>query len=143
MGKIPAKYRKKAKVVGGENTGPQVTDITETPKVKGKREGASDAGERASAGELEKKKAAVYGGKDAKVWRDEFGRNRADLKAAEKQLVELRSRMSDTSKMSRVEYLTLQNTVRQVEYRVLELRKNQDALNESADKAGVPAELRE
>jgi hypothetical protein len=117
--------------------------MNDSPKVKEQKEGAGDGNQLTPATALEKKKKADYGGKKGKEWREDFGRTRADLKAAEKQLQELRSRMTDTSKMSRGEYLSLQNTLKQVEFRVLELQKKLDSLNAIADKSEVPPELRE
>ncbi len=144
LSKVPSKYRKKVKVIGGENTGePLITESNDSPKVKAQKEGVADKDGLTPAAALEKKKTINYGGKKGSEWRESFGRTRADLRAAEKQLAELRSRMTDTSKMSRGEYLSLQNTLRQVEFRVLELRKNLESLNDLADKAEVPPELRD
>lgn len=142
-GKIPKKYRKKAKVVGEEGSAPPATiEIKEEPKAKQKTtDGETPKVEDSK--EKQGKKKVLYDGKDGDVWKTDLGKLRADLKAAEDQLVETRGRMNDTSKMSRTEYLSLYNSIKDMENRVLVLRKKLDTLNEAAAKAGVPADLRQ
>ncbi|UFS69673.1 DUF4124 domain-containing protein [Geomonas sp. RF6] len=135
LGKVPPKYRKKAKLIGEESGAPQVTEETEPAKGKG-----AEGKGKGSEARAEKK---VYGGKDEKVWREEFGRANADLKAAEKDEAELRARISDTSRMSRTEYLTIQNSLKHAEFRVQDLKKKLDQLNARADKADLPGDLRQ
>jgi hypothetical protein len=131
LGKVPKKYRKRAKVTGGDDTGaPQVTESAEPAKAKPK------------ADEPDKAKK-LYGGKEENVWRKDFLNLRLDLQHAESEASELRGRLSDTSKMSRSEYLALQNTLKHAENRVQQLQKKQDLLRESADRLGVPAEFRQ
>jgi hypothetical protein len=50
--------------------------------------------------------------------------------------------MADGSKISRGEFLSLQNTQRDLDVRIEKAKKKLDALNEAADNAGVPAEFR-
>ena len=147
LGKVPKKYRKKARVVGEEEPAPAVVqEEKEKPAVQKQTEGVrGDAPqgdkEGAPAAKLDMK--AVYGGKEASAWKSEFGGINADLKASEKQLVEFRNRVKDTTGMSRSEYLNIQSTLKSLEYTVLGLRKKLDDLKQEADKAGVPAELME
>jgi Domain of unknown function (DUF4124) len=147
LGKVPKKYRKKARIIGEEEpAAAEAPEGKEQPAVQQQTEGgrgqAPQAGkEAAPAAKVNKK--AVYGGKDASDWKSEFGGINADLKANEKQLVEFRNRLKDTSGMSRSEYLSIQNTIKSLEYTVLGLRKKLDDLKQEADKAGVPAELME
>jgi hypothetical protein len=142
LGSIPKKYRKKAKAVGvEEEAAPAVPrerkeEVTPVPKVK-----ATESAEEQPVAEKKEFKK-IYGDKTAAAWKSEFGQLNADTKAAEDQLVELRAKLSDTSKMSRSDYLSFQKTIRNVEERILGLRKKRDALNEDANKAEVPAELR-
>ncbi|KAF0221177.1 MAG: hypothetical protein FD174_675 [Geobacteraceae bacterium] len=142
-GKIPKKFRKKAKVVGEEDTAPPTAiETKEEPKFGQKAGDSVDTKTNATKGKQEKKKT-VYDGKEGEAWKADFGKLRADLKASEEQLVEARGRMNDTSKMSRNEYISLHNTIKAIENRVLELRKKLDSLDEAATKAGVPADLRQ
>jgi len=64
------------------------------------------------------------------------------VKSLEEQSEGIKERMADGSKVSRGEYLTLQNTQRDLEVRIEKARKKLDALNAAADKAEVPAEFR-
>lgn len=144
LGSVPKKYRKKVKVLGGdEGNAPQVTEIDEPTKGKVKGEDKKDNPKESVAAGKEGKKKVVYGGKDEAAWKADFGKLKADIKASEEQLNDTRTRMNDSSKMSRSEYLSLQYTVKDIEHRLTELRKKLDALNESAAKAGVPPELHE
>ena len=139
LGKVPKKYRKKVKIVGEEEFPPQEANVGEgKPAVKIKAEGAREPKEKAPAVQQ-----AVYGGKDAKAWQLEYKSLDADVKAAEKQLVEIRNRMKDTSGMSRTEYLNLQSTIKSLESSVLERRKKLDDFKKEAGTAGVPADLME
>ena len=142
LGNVPPQFRKKAKVLGAEEetTPPAAGETKEEPKPPLQ---PKESGRTAEKPAVEKKELQkTYGGKSAETWKAEFGQLNAEVKAAEDQLVELRSRLGDLSKMSRGEYLTIQNTIRNSENRVVGLRKKRDALNQEADKAEVPADLR-
>ena len=52
-------------------------------------------------------------------------------------IADLHARLGDTSKRSRAEYLGLQNTLKQDEFRAQEQRKKVEQLREKAEKAGV------
>ena len=110
------------------------------PTVKGK--GTGEPNKETPAIKQDKKKA-MYGGKDAGAWKSEFESLNAEVKAAEKQLVEYRGRLKDTSGMSRSEYLSIQSTIKSLENSVLIRRKKLDELKSEAEIAGVPAELME
>ena len=139
LGNVPKKYRKKVKIVGeDELPSPEANVGNGKPAVKEKTEGSREPKEKAPAAQQ-----GVYGGKDAKVWKSEFNSLDGDVKAAEKQLVEMRNRMKDTSGMSRTEYLNIQSTIKSLELSVLERRKKLDDFKKEADTAGVPAGLME
>jgi hypothetical protein len=142
LGNVPPKYRKKARVVGAEDeTAPPATSETkEAAKPAQKPEGTGQTPEQPAAEKKDLKKA--YGGKSAEAWQAEFTKINGDIKAEEVQLVQLRGRLSDIGKMSRVEYLSILNTIKNSENRILGLRKKRDALNEEANKAEVPADIR-
>ena len=147
LGKVPKKYRKKARIVGGEEPAPaEVQEEKDKPAVQTQTEvgrGESPQANKAVAPAAKIDMKAVYGGKDASAWKSEFAGINADLKAYEKQLVENRDRLKDTSGMSRSEYLGIQNTLKSLEYTILGQRKKLDDLKQEAGKAGVPAELME
>lgn len=127
-GNVPVKYRKKVKVLGDESGAPETTIISEQPKVKNRSD---------------EKGKKLYGGRDETAWRTDFMNAKGDLKQARSELADLRERLGDTSKMSRTEYLTLQNTIKFNEGRLQQLQKKLDALQQSADKLGVPQEFRQ
>jgi hypothetical protein len=147
LGSVPKKYRKNVKIIdGNEAAVPQVTDIDESSKGKAKAKAdvnnETKDGDGATAGK-ERNKKTVYAGKDETVWKAEFRKLNADIRASEEQLDEINARLSDPSKLSRSEFVSLQNTVKNIDYRLKELRKKLDTLDEAATKAGVPAELRD
>jgi hypothetical protein len=147
LGKVPKKYRKKARIVGEEEpAAAEVPEGKEQPAVRKQTEGGrgeAPQGNKVGAPIAKEDKNAVYGGKDANAWKSEFAGINAELKANEKQLVENRNRVKDTSGMSRSEYLSIQYTLKSLENTVLGLRKKLDDLKQEAGKAGVPAELME
>jgi hypothetical protein len=130
LGKVPKKFRKRAKVLGGEDSTPQTTILPETSAEKPK-------------GEEGQKAKKLYGGRDEVAWRKDFISVRRELQQAEADVAELRGRLNDTSRMSRSEYLAIQNTINHNEVRVRGLQKKLDLLQDSADRAGVPAEFRQ
>lgn len=134
LGKVPKKYRKKVKVLGAEESGtPQITDTVESVKGKGK-----DAAGQPSAGK--DKKGA--GTKDDTALRTEYLTAKANLQAMETNVTDLKARIADSSKMSRSEFLSLQNTLKQEEYRVAEQKKRLDLLRENAARSGVNLDAR-
>jgi len=123
LGKVPKKYRKKVKVLGADESGaPQVID----EPVKGKSKETA----------VQKEKNAPAG-KGETGLRGEYAVAKANLQATEDELTDLRRRVGDTSKMSRTEYLSLQNTIKQEEFRAQEQKRKLESLREAAKKAGV------
>ncbi|WP_129125727.1 DUF4124 domain-containing protein [Geomonas oryzae] len=128
LGKVPKKYRKKAKRLGvDEEPVKIINDAPAEPKAK---KDEPEAGKK------------LYGGKDEAAWRREFSQAEFNLKNAESDLATLKGRLRDTSTMSRSEYLSIQNSIRYAEDRVQAQRKRLELLQESADRLGVPAEYR-
>ena len=137
LGKVPKKYRKKARIIGGDNA--EAPPPAEAPEQK---PAAGGVPKDAAAPVPEKDREKVlYGGKEGAEWSREFATVRAELKSSEDQLVDTRKRMDDTSGMSRNEYLSLQLTIRNMERRVLELRKRLEELQRVAREGEVPPEL--
>lgn len=130
LGKVPKKYRKKARLLDDAGGGvPQVTETTtELPKAKG---------------DDEPKAKKSFGGKDESAWRREFAGANYNIRQSESEIAALKGRLSDTSKMSRVEYLSIQNSIKNMESRLQQQKQALDSLREAADRAGVPAESRQ
>lgn len=142
LGKVPPEYRKKVIILDADvPTGPEVTEIDDS-KGKPVTKGTESGKEQGIAADGDKK-VVMYGGKDEKSWRKDYVRVKAELRAAEEQAEQLRGRLSDTSKMSRTEYLTIQNSLKNVDLRVRDVKAKLDSLEDAANKAGVPASARE
>jgi Domain of unknown function (DUF4124) len=141
LGSVPQKFRKKAKVLGAEEeeAPPAAKEPKEAAQPVQKGKEAGPAKEQPAEKKDTKK---IYGDKPAEAWKSEFAQLNADIKTAEDQLVEMRKRLADTSKMSRSDYLSIQKTIREIENRLLVLREKRDVLNTEANRAEVPAELR-
>ena len=138
LGKIPKKYRERAKTIDEQ---PPPVEVIESAAPAGKEKGGNkEEGLQQPKGEKAAK--PVLGGKDAESWRKEFAKVKADIRATEEFLAATKARLSDTSKMSRNEYVSLQNTVKDAEARLNSLQRKLEALTESADKANVPSDLR-
>ena len=60
----------------------------------------------------------------------------------EEYLAGIKERLSDTGKMSRNEYVSLQNTVKDLEVRLNSQKQKLHALTDAANKANVPADIR-
>lgn len=146
LGKVPKKYRKKALVVGEEEAalpavgGPEVKPGQAELQGKDDQQSPAVANTASVAKDLSKQ---VYGWKDGAGWKASFAEVNADLKGYEKQLVEQRNRLKDTTGLSRNDFLTIQNTIKSLEYSVLSNRKKLEELKQEAQRVGVPPELME
>ena len=134
LGKVPKKYRKKVKVIGGEETGAPQTTVLEPEKGKGKAKVKDDDSAKGKK---------LFGGKDETAWHKEFQSAKGELQQTEASLAELKGRLGDTSKMSRSEYLSVQSSIKNLEFRLQQQQKKLDLLGESADRLGVPQEYRQ
>jgi acetyl-CoA carboxylase alpha subunit len=128
LGKVPKKYRKKVKVLGGAESGaPQIIETTEPVKGKAKESGG------------QKEKKAPTAREEANL-RGDYAVAKANLHGSEQDIIDLKARLADTSKMSRTEFLTIQNSIKQNEARLQELKKRLDQAREKAEKAGITLE---
>jgi len=136
---IPPKYRLKAIILDQGSTGgqPEIKEVVEEPKEKEKQPQQPPA-----AKEGTEKKQKVYGDKDEDTWRREFTRARSELQHTEDLLVERRKRLGDVDKLSRSQYLALQYDVTNLEKRLETLRGRLSELEQAANKAGVPPDIR-
>jgi len=138
LGRVPKKYRDNAVVTERQEQAVEIIEKTEPEKSPGK--GAEGKGESDSKGKDKDK--PVFDGKSGDVWKQDFARQKHEVKSLEDQAVGIKERMADTGKISRGEYVTLQNTQRDLDVRIEKAKQKLDALNDAAEKAGVPAELR-
>ncbi|MBJ6799303.1 DUF4124 domain-containing protein [Geomonas propionica] len=129
LGQVPKKFRKKARRLGAEDASPKVIEKGTAEPAKVKSEDAQGA-------------KKLYGGKDEAAWRREFLQADFNLKNAQSDLATLKGRLSDTSRMSRTDYLSIQNSIKYAEDRVQAQQKKLDQLRESADRLNVPSEFR-
>lgn len=143
FGKVPQKYRKKVIVISeGEAPTAEVSETVVEPGDKGTQPETvrKDAG-IAPAVKPEQKKA-VYGGKDADAWRAEFTALRTAIKTNEAELADRKARMANPRNMNRGMYLSVQADARRFEEKLAEQNGQLRALEDSAQRAGVPQELR-
>lgn len=142
LGNVPARYRKKATVVGSQEPAVEIVEKNEGEKEPRKggeaRQGQSAAGEE----KPKAKEKPLYDGKEGESWKRDFARQKGEIKSLEENAAGIRSRMANPGKMSRGEYLTLQNTLRDLEVRIKTAEKKLDDLTAAADRAEVPAEFR-
>lgn len=142
LGKVPYKYRDKAVV---EEPPEQAVEIIESSDPdKGRNKGAETKEEQKKdvRGQEKVKEKPTFEGKSGEAWKQDFARQKFQIKSHEEQLAGIKERMADGSKMSRGEYLALQNTQRDLEVRIEKARKKLAELNDAAENAGVPAEFR-
>jgi predicted RNase H-like nuclease (RuvC/YqgF family) len=136
ISQVPKKYLKKVRVRG---------DVT--PAVSGGTESTAEAvspapaGTKAPTGSSEKKEV-MFGSKTGKSWKADFDTLRAQIGATDDQISELNTRLGDTSKMSRSDYLSIQSSMRNLQFHRGELEKKLKTLNEQASQASVPGEFR-
>jgi hypothetical protein len=142
ISQVPKKYLKKVRVRG--DVSPSVPDMVEngeeTPAGAATAPPAADAAKAPE--ETVAKKEVLYGGRSGKSWKADFDTIRAEMGATDDQSAELSSRLGDTSTMSRIEYLSIQNTIKNLNVRRAELEKKLNSLNDAASRAGVPGEFR-
>ena len=139
LGKVPKKYRDGAVITEKQEQAVEIVEKSEPDK--GARKGADT---RIDAPEDKGKAKAkpLYGGKDGETWKQEFARQKGSIKSLEEQAVGIKERMADGSKISRGEYLTLQNTQRDLEVRIAKAKQKLAAMNDDADRAELPEEFR-
>lgn len=138
LGKVPPKYRKKAKRIGGGDAAP--VEVTEVKGAGGKGKTEGDATAPPQAQTQGKKK--VYGGRSEEDWKNRFSSLRGPLQNVEVQIEDRKQRLSDPSTMSRAQYLGIQSELRSFEAQRGDLMQKLNALNAEADQANVPRDLR-
>lgn len=139
-GKVPSKYRKKVTVI--TEGGAPAEKVVEQGREEKKPEAVLKDVENEPAARQEKAKA-VYDGKDEDAWKAEFRALRSEIKASEAELVARRSRMASPGTMSRGEYLGVQREAKMLEETLTGLNGKLSALEESAQRAGVPLGIRQ
>lgn len=137
LSQVPKKYRNKVRVRG--SMGPSSyeaptaqTEVRETASV-GKEPGGTVADNPGKK---------LYGDKSGNQWRIDFAGLKAEAAATDEQITEMNNRLADTSRMSRSEYLGIQESLKTLHYHKSEIAKKFDVLNEAASRAKVPAEFR-
>jgi hypothetical protein len=136
LSQVPKKYLKKVRV--RSDVSPTISVVTENAV-----EPASPAPVGAKDPEQSsEKKEVLYGNKSGKSWKTDFATLRAEIGATDDQVAELNSRLGDTSKMSRTDYLGIQSSIKNFQFHRDELVKKMKSLNDEASRAGVPSEFR-
>lgn len=144
LGKVPKKYRDSAFVTEKEEQAVEVLEGSGTPKTTRKgSEGKGDVkGEGETKGKGKDKDKPTYDGKTGEAWKQDFARQKYEVKSLEDHAKSIKERLADPSKISRGEAVTLQNTLRDLDSRLGKARNKLDILNDAAETAGVPGEFR-
>ena len=135
IGSIPKRYRANAVVIE-ENQ--QSVEIIEGQSQNKPLSGEKIGNELSAKGSQGNKAKPLYDGKDEESWKKDFAKLNSDITGTEDFLSEKKARLSDTAKMSRGEYMSLQNSIKDAEVRLDVLKKKLEALESSALKAKVP-----
>lgn len=138
LGKVPKKFRDKAVVTEQEQQSVEIIEKAEPDK------GAKKTNDQPAASDAKGKGKAKqqYGGKDGDAWKQDFARQKHEIKSLEDQAAGIKERMADGSKVSRGEFLTLQNTARDLDVRIGKAKQKLEALTDAANKAEVPGDYR-
>lgn len=140
LGKVPKKYRDKA--ISTDKQDQPVEIIEKGEVVKSPKKGGEVKKEEAAGDKAKEKEKPLFDGKSGEAWKQDIARQKHEVKSLEDQLEGIKERMAGTEKISRGEYLTLQNTQRDLDVRIDKAKKKLDKLNDAADAAGVPGEFR-
>lgn len=139
-GKIPQKFRKKARIVGEDAADETLEMESPAPNVKEKPRTSGDQPKDVLPAASDKRK--VFGGKDELAWRQEFAALKAELQSIQDQIDAVNSRLAKSDQMSRSEYRILENTRKLLEEQLLATRNKFEKLSADAQRAGVPPDLR-
>ncbi|NVN98695.1 MAG: DUF4124 domain-containing protein [Geobacteraceae bacterium] len=139
LGKVPQKYRDRAFTTEKQEQAVEIIEKVEPEK--GAKKGVEGKGDSSAKDDKVKDKPS-YEGKTVEAWKQDLARQKHETQSLEEQLTGIKERLADSTKKSRGEVLTLQNTQRDLEVRLEKARKKLDALNAAADRAGVPGEIR-
>lgn len=142
LGKVPYKYRDKAVVEEPPESAVEIIESGEADKGRNKSTETKEEQKKDVRGQEKVKEKPAFEGKSGEAWKQDFARHKFQIKSLEEQLAGVKERMADGSKMSRGEYLALQNTQRDLEVRLEKAKKKLAELNDAAENAGVPAEFR-
>jgi hypothetical protein len=141
-GKIPAKFRKKATVVHEGGSAPaEVIETGTEPESKGKKT-SPDRSSDSTASQKQEKKKVTYGGKDEDSWKAEYAQARGDVANCEKEIADRKAKLANPVNMNRSDYLGIQAEIKRLEDRLTTLKGKLSAIDERAQKAGVPQEWR-
>jgi len=144
LGKIPQKYRKKARILGQDQIeGDAAIIVDDTGSAKSTKESPRSPKDGTGISTTEKlPKKKLFGGKDESYWLNQFGKLKADLRSYKDQLDAINARLANTGQMSRSEYKSLENTRKLLEEQEGSAKKKLESLTQEAGKAGVPPDLR-
>jgi len=142
LGKVPDMYRNNAIAVENGEQAVEIVENSEPVSGAKKEKEVKKEQEKDVKGQEKGKEKRTYGGKTGEVWKQDFARQKHQVKSLEEQAAGLKERMADGSKKSRSEFVTLQNTLRDLDARIEKAKEKLDALYETADKVEVPPEFR-
>jgi hypothetical protein len=142
LGKIPEKYRERAVATDKIEQAVEIVEKVEPDKSPRKNDAAGQEQKPTTDAQGTPKAKQLFDGKDGATWKRDFARQKHEVSSLEEQAEGIKSRMADPEKLSRGEYLALQNTLRDLDVRVSVARKKLEALEEAANSAELPADFR-
>ncbi len=139
LSSVPKQYRKKVRRLQDEDVTPEAEPAPAGDGAPATSPAASATAPAPAKKEPQQgKKEALYGGKTADAWRQDIVYARTELTSARNQLADTKARLNDTSKMSRSEYLGINQQIKSFEASIKGMEERCQALLSSAGRAGVP-----
>lgn len=142
LGKVPEKYRQQAMSTDKVEQAVEVVEKIEPEKTSPRKNDARQEQKSAAEANAKGKDKPLYDGKDGDAWKKDFARLKHEISSLEEQAVGIKERMANSAKLSRGEYLSLQNTARDLDVRISLARKKLATLDEAASRAELPADFR-
>lgn len=139
LGKVPKKYRDSAVATEKQEQAVEIVDKVEPEKPSRKGE----VNKRDVPADDEKiKPKPMFEGKSGDTWKQDFARQKNEVKSLEEQAVGIRERLAEGDKLSRNDFLSLQVTQRDLDVRITKAKQKLNKLIEAADRAELPEEYR-
>lgn len=142
LGNVPKKYRGKALPADQFEAPSQVVDEVAVDKPLQKKDSAPKAQTAVPADKGKEIAEPLFDGRSGTAWKKDFERQKYEITNLEAQAAGMKDRMANPGKVSRGEYLMLQNSVRDFDSRISVARKKLEALQEAADRVDLPADFR-
>jgi hypothetical protein len=139
-GNIPKKYRKKARIIGGDEPAPATIKEEPTKQLPSAKPQEPAEGEEVVETPPPRPKQS-YAGKGEDAWKAEFRQIRQEIREQDKELARQHALLVNPEGIGRAEYAKLQASIKALEAKRLESQKKLDTLKAEATKAGAPPDV--